>query len=249
MTKMINFLKEKAKKHYIALIISGIVLGYAFGLIMKAINISTTNTWAGYIGLLIFGLPVFLGLWIRSNIINETKKLLSTVIKILVIWACVAMLITFTIFLIQETISAFSLEEIVNTTIIYIIVFLVYAILIGLWIYKKLIRNKKQRGSLFIKDTNKKRMMIKFSSLFLGIVLVAIGVFNIIFVSPIKGFLFYSFGFICLGMFVLLKSKDTVEERKTLRTILKVLALYWIISGSLLTVVVFLTYIFTWGKA
>lgn len=152
---MITRMVEKIKKHYIALIVSGIVLGYIYGFIMKINNIPTENNWAAVIGILLGGLPLFSGLWIYSNKIKDDKKELSKIIKIFIIMFCIVVLITSSVLLIKDMASVYDYLAATNsiyTALLYsLTLILALFLLIRLWIFSNKIREIKSTFSKIIK--------------------------------------------------------------------------------------------------
>lgn len=173
---MINKFKNNLDK---VLIILGLVLFLSFGLYTKINNISTDNTWVAYLGMVICGTPLFCGLWLLSNKIRERKRAVSRIIKIFIIFYCVAFVIPFSI----KTIEAFAPNS----------------------------------GSMFDSmGTSLDKLMTE---------------------TPrndlLNGFLVYSLVFVSLGAFLLYKSKRRTEHNKGLSKFLKIISVFWIVTGSL----------------
>ncbi len=74
-------IKNNIEKILIAL---GFVLMIIYSIYTKKNNISTSNTWAGVIGVLLYYLPILSGLWMISNKIKQKRKIISKAIKFFV---------------------------------------------------------------------------------------------------------------------------------------------------------------------
>ena len=96
-----------------------------------------------------------------------------------------------------------------------------------------------------------KRKIIKMITLSFSALLIPVGVIfsmqrnlsSTLFKDSVNGYLAYCFGFIFLGVFLFLKSKDIKQKRVRWSKILKVLSLYWIIFGIFLVAVIIIVYI------
>ena len=96
----------RLKKHIDKiLIILSFILLYFFIFYTEINNIATGNTWAGHIGIAIFGGPLLSGLWLLRNNIKNKNQVASRIIKIFVIFFTLVFVINFAIFLIAKIIG------------------------------------------------------------------------------------------------------------------------------------------------
>ena len=95
--KMILFIKKHIVKILIAIGIISVVL---FIVYTQLNNIPTKNTWAAFIGFILFYAPVLTGAWIASEKMKEKRKTFSIVIKGIIIFYCISLVGSFIAFLI-----------------------------------------------------------------------------------------------------------------------------------------------------
>jgi len=94
------------------------------------------------------------------------------------------------------------------------------------------------------------RKIVKFITLSLGVISGIVGSFiviksiinDVMIANMNYGFLYFCLGFILLGISLLIVSKDTIKEKKLFRNLLKILAIYWIISGLIASIILIFSY-------
>ena len=94
--KMTLFIKKHIEKILMAL---GVILLTLFAVYTQKSNIPTQNTWAAFIGFVLFYAPFLTGLWIVSEKIKEKRKTLGMILKGFIIFASLSVLGGFIAFL------------------------------------------------------------------------------------------------------------------------------------------------------